>query len=250
MTLNININNFQGPFDLLLHLIKKNEMDIYDIKIHEITNQYMEYLNEMKEVDLEITSEFIVIAATLLEIKSKFLLPKNKGEEEEEEKDPREELVSKLLEYKKFKAVSSYLRQRQEESGVVFSKKPEIIVDDKEINNTKDMLKGITMLELYNLFCKLVNDYNNKLNDNNIYLSKISVDAYKVEDKMDYLLNGVRHKKTLYFSDVIKKCHDKLEMVVTFMALLELVKLKDIKIYQKSNFNDIFMEGIESNEES
>lgn len=249
MTLNININNFQGPFDLLLHLIKKNEMDIYDIKIHEITNQYMEYINEMKEVDLEITSEFIVIAATLLEIKSKFLLPKDKNEEAEE-KDPREELVSKLLEYKKFKIVSNYLKQKQEESGLVFSKKPEIIVDDKEINNTQDMLKGITMLELYNLFCKLMNDYNNKLNDNNIYLSKISVDVYKVEDKMNYLLNGVKHKKTLYFSDFIKKCHNKLEMVVTFMALLELVKLKNIKIYQKTNFNDIFMEGIESDEES
>ena len=247
MILNININNFQGPFDLLLHLIKKNEMDIYDIKIHEITNQYMEYLNEMKEIDLEITSEFIVIAATLLEIKSKLLLPKNK--EEEEEKDPREELVSKLLEYKKFKAVASYLRQRQEESGLVFSKKPEII-DDKDDIKGKDILKGVTMLELYNLFCKLMNNYDNKLNDNNVYLSKISVDEYKVEDKMNYLLDGVKNKKTLYFSDIIKKCCNKLEMVVTFMALLELVKLKSVKIYQENNFNEIFMERIENNEKN
>ncbi|MFL0251546.1 segregation/condensation protein A [Clostridium neuense] len=247
MTLNININNFQGPFDLLLHLIKKNEMDIYDIKIHEITNQYMEYLNEMKEIDLEVTSEFIVIAATLIEIKSKFLLPKSK-DEEEEEKDPREELVSKLLEYKKFKSVASYLRQKQEESGIVFSKKPEII-EDKEDNN-RDILKGITMLQLYNLFCKLMNDYDNKLNHNNVYLSEISVDEYKVEDKMEDLLNGVKHKKILHFSEIIKGCHNKLEMVVTFMALLELVKLRSIKIHQESNFKDIFMERIEGYEEN
>lgn len=249
MTLNINIDNFQGPFDLLLHLIKKSEMDIYDIKIHEITSQYMGYLQDMREIDLEITSEFIVIAATLLEIKSKLLLPKSKSEEEEEEKDPREELVSKLLEYKKFKNIANYLRQKQEESGLVFSKKPEII-EDKETNETNDILKGITMLELYNLFCKLMNDYDNKINHNNVYLSRISPDEYRVEDKMNYLLDGVKSKKTLYFSDIIKNCHDKLEMVVTFMALLELVKLKSIKIYQKSNFNDIFMERIEDDEES
>lgn len=249
MILNINIDNFQGPFDLLLHLIKKNEMDIYDIKIHEITNQYMDYLQEMKEIDLEITSEFIVIAATLLEIKSKLLLPKAKNQEEEEEKDPREELVSKLLEYKKFKAIANYLKQKQEESGLVFSKKPEII-DDKETIDTSEILKGITMLELYNLFCKLMNDYENKINHNNVYLSRISPDEYKVEDKMNYLLDGVRSKKTFYFSDIIKNCHNKLEMVVTFMALLELVKIKSIKIYQKNNFNDIFMERIENDEES
>lgn len=249
MTLNINIDNFQGPFDLLLHLIKKNEMDIYDIKIHEITSQYMEYLQEMREIDLEITSEFIVIAATLLEIKSKLLLPKAKNEEEEEEKDPREELIFKLLEYKKFKTVANYLKQKHEESGLVFSKKPEII-DDKRTNDTNDILKGITMLELYNLFCKLMNNYDSKINHNNVYLSRISPDEYRVEDKMNYLLDGVKSKRTLYFSDIIKNCQDKLEMVVTFMALLELVKIKSIKIYQKSNFNDIFMERIENDEES
>src|SRR3712207_4469850 len=110
MSLNIKIENFEGPFDLLLHLIKKNEMDIYDIKIYEITTQYLNYINNMKELDLEVTSEFIVIAATLLEIKSKMLLPKQVVEENEEDaEDPRQELINKLLEYKKFKQVADYL---------------------------------------------------------------------------------------------------------------------------------------------
>ncbi|NOV88853.1 chromatin segregation and condensation protein Rec8/ScpA/Scc1 (kleisin family) [Clostridium acetobutylicum] len=124
MTLNINIDNFQGPFDLLLHLIRKNKMDIYDIKIFDITNQYIQYLNEMKEMDLEITSEFIVMAATLIEIKSKYLLPKTKEEEEEkEESDPTKELVSKLVEYKKFKLAADFLKNRELDYGEVFSKK-------------------------------------------------------------------------------------------------------------------------------
>lgn len=252
MILNINIGNFQGPFDLLLHLIKKNEMDIYDIKIHQITNQYMEYINEMKEIDLESTSEFIVIAATLLEIKSKMLLPKVKKEEEEqEEEDPRKELVSKLLEYRKFKAAAEFLREKESESGIVFSKKPEIIEEkNSEVAVDSDIFKGTTMLELYNLFCKLMNDYENKLNRDNNYLNKISVDAYKVEDKMDDLLKNLSLNKTIYFSGVAKKCSNKLEIVVTFMALLELIKLRNVKIYQENNFNDIYIERVEVSEES
>ncbi|GAE02350.1 segregation and condensation protein A [Clostridium botulinum B str. Osaka05] len=108
MPLNIKIHNFDGPFDLLLHLIKKNKMEIYDVSIYEITNQYLQYLNRMEELDLEITSEFIVMAATLIEIKSKYLLPKVEEEKEEEENDPQKELLDKLLEYKKFKAAAEF----------------------------------------------------------------------------------------------------------------------------------------------
>ena len=108
--LKIKIADFEGPFDLLLHLIKKNKMDIYNIEIYKITNQYLESLNEMKEMDLEITSEFVVIAATLIEIKSKKLLPKVKVEEEESEEDIEKRLMEKLIEYKKFKAVSEFFK--------------------------------------------------------------------------------------------------------------------------------------------
>jgi len=115
--LNIKISNFEGPFDLLLHLIKKNKMDIYNVKIYEITNQYIEYIKEMKELDLEITSEFIVMAATLIEFKSKMLLPKIKKEEDEDEERYKEDLLQKLIEYKKFKKASIYFRKLKGDTG-------------------------------------------------------------------------------------------------------------------------------------
>ncbi|MCD3283552.1 segregation/condensation protein A, partial [Clostridium botulinum C/D] len=152
MSLNIKIENFEGPFDLLLHLIKKNEMDIYNIRIYEITTQYLKYLNSMKELDLEVTSEFIVIAATLLEIKSKMLLPKQETEEnEDDDEDPRKELINKLLEYKKFKQIANFLKQREENMGFMYSKKPEIIEDIPKDNNN-DILKGLTILKLFNVY--------------------------------------------------------------------------------------------------
>ena len=131
--LKIKVADFEGPFDLLLHLIKKNKMDIYNVEIYKITNQYLESLNEMKEMDLEITSEFVVIAATLIEIKSKKLLPKVKVEEEENEEDIEKRLMEKLIEYKRFKGVSEFFKERYTSSGEVYSKKPEVI---EEIEKT------------------------------------------------------------------------------------------------------------------
>lgn len=244
MTLNISIDNFEGPFDLLLHLIKKNKMNIYEIKIFDITNQYIQYLNEMKEMDLEITSEFIVMAATLIEIKSKYLLPKDKkDDEEDEEKDPTQELVSKLVEYKKFKLAAEFLKEREKDYGEVFSKKPEIIDDNLEGEFDKDILKGKTLLDMYKLFEKLMEMYTSKLNTGDNLSDKISPDTYKIEDKMDQISENVKLKKEVYFSSLVKKCSSKIEIVVTFLALLELIKLKDVKAYQKNNFKDIYIEG-------
>lgn len=250
MTLNIKIENFEGPFDLLLHLIKKSEMDIYDIKIHEITNQYLQYISKMKEMDLEVTSEFIVIAANLLEIKSRMLLP-NYAEEEsaaDKEVDPRKELISKLLEYKKFKAIAEVLRKKEEEFGVVFTKKPEIIVDNNK-DETFDILNNITMLELYNLFNALINKYYSKLNKENVIQKEIPIDAYKIEDKMKYLIQNIKYGKTVIFTDILKICENKMERVVTFLALLELIKLKSVKALQEKNFTDIYIERIDNDEE-
>jgi segregation and condensation protein A len=250
MSLNIKINNFEGPFDLLLHLIKKNEMDIYDIKIYEITNQYLQFINEMKEMDLEVTSEFIVIAATLLEIKSKLLLP-NLAQDEtaaDSEVDPRKELIQKLVEYKKFKQVAAYLRTLEGESGLVFTKKPEIIEEKSKPADDSDILKNITMLQLYNLFNNLMNKYNSKMNKENVIQREIPVDAYKIEDKMEYLIKRITPHNHLYFSNIIRECSNKMEVVVTFLALLELIKLRNVKVIQDSNFMEIYLEGVSANE--
>ncbi|SQB91523.1 segregation and condensation protein A [Clostridium tetanomorphum] len=180
MALKIKIHNFEGPFDLLLHLIKKNEMDIYNIRISEITNQYIQYINTLKEMDLEITSEFIVIAATLLQIKSKELLPKIKNDENivaEEDEDPEKILIQKLIEYKKFKAAAEFFKSKMAIEGIRFTKKPEIIENRKECEDT-DILKNISMLDLYNLYNELVTIYKNKINTN-IISREIIVDQYK-----------------------------------------------------------------------
>lgn len=248
MAINIKIDNFEGPFDLLLHLIKKNQMDIYDIKIYDITSQYIEHINSMKEFDLEIASEFIVTAANLLEIKSRLLLPKSKNEDDEE--DPRLELVSKLIQYKKYKQVADFLKNRETDAGIVYTKKPEIIDDSKLQNGSmEDLFKGITMLELYKIYDKLINDYVNKMNTESVISKEIYVDKFKIEDKMDELIKYLQTKDRMYFSNIKKRCESKMEIIVTFLALLELIKLKDVKIVQQSNFREIFIERILRNEE-
>ncbi len=245
MTLSIKVSNFEGPFDLLLHLIKKNEMDIYDINIYEITNQYLEYLKTMSEMDLDVTSEFIVIAATLIQIKSKRLLPKNKEENsKEEEVDVEEELLNKLIEYRKYKGIAESLRVLEQGAGIMFSKKPEIIEEDNKNAKEIDFLKNVTMLDLYNLYNNLMQQYINKMNVDNIINKKILVDEYKIEDKMEELKKALDLFGKVYFSKLIVGYSSKIEVIVTFLALLELIKIRSVKVIQESTFKEIYLERV------
>ena len=245
MPLSIKVTNFEGPFDLLLHLIKKNEMNIYDINIFEITNQYLEYLKNMKEMDLEVTSEFIVIAATLIEIKSKHLLPKNKEEQSpDEENDVEKELLNKLIEYRKFKVIAENLKMREQDAGIMFSKKPEIIEEDNKNIKEIDFLQNITMLDLYNLYNNLMQAYINKMNTENIINKKILVDEYKIEDKMEELKQKIDSFGKIHFTKLIYGYSSKIEVIVTFLALLELIKIKSVRVIQESNFKDIYLERV------
>ena len=236
----IKLQNFDGPFDLLLHLIKKNKMSINDIKIYDITRQYLDYIKLMKELDLEITSEFIVLAATLIEIKSKSLLPKLKIEEEKDEKDLIKELKGKLIEYKKFKKIALFLKDKDGKGGVVFTKKPEIIEDTSE-GFDENYLKNISMIDLYELYNDLIKKYNEKQNINTID-KKINVDRYKIEDKIEELKQTLQEKNIMKFSKISAKCECKLEIVVTFLALLELIKDNFIKVLQYDNLGEIIIE--------
>ena len=237
----IKINDFEGPFDLLLHLIKKNQMSIYNVKIFEVTNQYLKYLNEMKEMDLDITSEFIVIAATLIEIKSKYLLPKPKKEDENEE-DHEKNLIEKLIEYKKIKGVSLFFKERYISAGEVYGKKPELIEDKREVISTKDLLKDINLIDLFNIYNNLLEIYNNKQNRNNVIQKKIYVDQYKIEDKLQYIMDKLKNENVNSFCEFIENCECKLECVVTFLALLEMIKQRMVKVYQSDNFTKILIE--------
>lgn len=239
----IKIKNFDGPFDLLLHLIKKNEMSISDIKIQEITKQYLEYITMMQELDLEITSEFIVIAATLIEIKSKSLLPKDKTKEEDDERDLTKELMEKLIEYKKFKKVATYLRGKELATGEVFTKKPEIIEEVKDVGFDENYLKNVSMLDLYKLYSNLMRIYSEKQNTT-VIEKKISVDKYKIGDKISSIKESLNTNNILKFSEFIFECECKLEVVVTFLALLELVKENHIKVLQYDSFGEIIIEKV------
>ncbi|MVX65810.1 segregation/condensation protein A [Clostridium chromiireducens] len=237
----IKINDFEGPFDLLLHLIKKNQMSIYNVKIFEITNQYLNYINEMKKMDLDITSEFIVVAATLIEIKSKHLLPKIKKEDENEEDEERN-LLEKLIVYKKIKGVSAFFKERYISAGEVYGKKPEVIEEKKEENIKQDLFKEISLIGLYNIYNNLLEIYNNKQNRNNVIQKKIYVDKYRIEDKLEYIMNKLKYENVNNFYEIIENCECKLECVVTFLALLEMIKQRMVKVYQSDNFRNILIE--------
>lgn len=249
MSVNIKIENFEGPFDILLHLIKKNEMDIYDIKINEITEQYLQILQQMEDMDLEITSEFIVIAATLIEIKSRELLPKMDADDENaaDLMDPSKQLVEKLVEYKKYKTAALFFKEAYEETGVSFSKRPEVIIVEND-NSIEELLKNVTIVGMYEIFLNLMEKYMDKINTNSIIEKRMYVDKYKLEDKMKVIDDYLRDKKNMAFSAIIRHCDSKLEKVVTFLALLELIKLRSVKVLQENNFNEIYIERMEDDE--
>ena len=245
MPVSIKVTNFEGPFDLLLHLIKKNKMNIYDINIVEITNQYLEYLRDMREMDLEMTSEFIVIAATLIEIKSKYLLPKNKEDiSTEDEYDVEKELMDKLVEYRKYKVIAENLKVMEQETGIMISKKPEIIEENNQNAKEVDFLKNITIFDLHNLYNSLMEKYKNKMNTDIIVNKEILIDEYKIEDKMEELKQKLNQFGKIHFTNLIYGYSSKIEVIVMFLALLELIKIRSVRVFQESNFKAIYLERV------
>ncbi|MEF9951838.1 MAG: segregation/condensation protein A [Clostridium sp.] len=237
MAINVKIDAFEGALDLLLHLIKKAEVDIYDIPIAEITDQYIDYLKQMEEIDLDITSEFLVMAATLVEIKSKMLLPKKKIEEDVEE-DPRLELVEKLIEYKKYKEFAENLKQIEEET-VIFFKDPEVVddIEDKEI-----FFKNITVENLMVAFKNIMDNFDNRHKSEKRVYENISQDKFTIEEKMDYLRELLNNSEKIRFNTIFKEASSKIEIIVTFIAMLELIKIREIYVYQHKNFETIIIE--------
>lgn len=240
MKYNVVLEVFEGPLDLLLHLIDKNEVDIKDIPISKITEQYLEYLEEMKDLDLEITSEFLVMAATLLEIKSKILLPMKKDEGKQleiDEIDPREDLVKKLIEYKRFKEAAIKLKEKEELQRKLFFKPREEM--DFNINNEKLELEDIKIEDLLKVFCNVIN--RNSVRSKKVIIHEIKRDEISIEESMEKIKNMLSKKKTITFSDLFDANSSRTYIVVTFLSLLELMKLKIIAIKQEKNFGNIYI---------
>ncbi len=244
MGIPVKLEVFEGPLDLLLHLIDKNKINIYDIPIALITEQYMEYINAMQEQDLDIMSEFLVMAATLLRIKSKMLLPIEETEEEEV-LDPRQELVERLLEYKMYKYASLELRDRQLDADRLIFKKstlPPELLDYKEEVHPEELLSDLTLAKLNTIFQSVIKKQSEKIDPVRSKFGKIEKEDVNLPKKMRYVQEyGLSHKR-FSFRRLLEAQHDKMEVVVTFLCILELMKLGRIRTMQEEIFDDIQIE--------
>ena len=243
MGIPVKLQVFEGPLDLLLHLIDKNKIDIYDIPIVEITNQYMEYIQEMQKKDLNIMSEFLLMAATLLDIKCRMLLPVEVNEEGEEE-DPRAELVEQLLQYKMYKYMSYELKDRQIDGEKLWFKDATIPEEVREYQEPVDLdvlLDGVTLSQLNQIFKDVMKRQREKLDPVRSSFGKIEKEEITVEDKMEYLNEFVRTHKKFKFRDLLENQKSKVQLIVTFLAILEMMKIGTIRVEQESTFKDIII---------
>ena len=232
----IKLNNFEGPLDLLCHLIDKNKMNIYDIRISEITDQYMEYINQAEEMNLEITSEFLIMASTLVYIKSRGLLPK---QEEQEEELTEEQLIARIIEYKKYKEITRKLRENYIEFSLRFFKQVE------EINLPKQKLeKEYTNVIIPKIYEELISRSKNRLNQNADNIKKIAItDTYTVSSKVKEMFKELLRKPKFVFNKLysLSKCN-KQEVVTAFTGLLELTRRDKVRTTQEELFGDIVVE--------
>lgn len=244
MSIEVKLQVFEGPLDLLLHLIDKNKVDIYDIPIAQITDQYMEYVNAMEVRDLDTVSEFLVMAATLLDIKSRMLLPAETDEEGVEE-DPRQELVARLLEYKMYKEMSYTLAKRQEQAEKAFYKPPTIPEEVAKYQPPVDLdklLDGVTLGRLEAVFQMVMKKQADKIDPVRSKFGKIVNEPMKVSDKIRQVLSVCRDRTQFPFCELLMSQRDRFEVVVTFLAVLELIKVGRIGIRQETLFGDILIE--------
>ena len=241
MGIPVKLQVFEGPLDLLLHLIDKNKIDIYDIPIVEITNQYMEYIRAMEKEDLNVMSEFLLMAATLLDIKCRMLLPKEINEEGQEE-DPRQELVEQLLQYKMYKYMAYELRDRQVEGERAIYREPDIpeeVQEYVEPVNLEELLGDLTLAKLNRIFRDVMRRQDEKIDPIRSGFGKIEKEEVSLPEKLDYVEEYAVNHSVFSFRQLLKKQGSKVQLVVTFLAVLELMKTGRIKIEQKQPFDDI-----------
>ncbi|KMZ41267.1 MULTISPECIES: segregation/condensation protein A [Bacillales] len=241
MAYSIKLDSFEGPLDLLLHLIDKAEVDIYDIPVAEITEQYLATIDKMQELQLDVASEFVVMAATLLSIKSKMLLPKKEEhvfqqflDMDVDEIDPREELVARLLEYKRYKMLAENLREMEIGRNQVFTRPAENL--SPYVREEDHTVTNVTLYDLINALEKLVKKTKEKEP-----MTKVSRDEISIKDRMTEIRQAVRSGGMVRFSELFTQGATRTEIVTTFLALLELMKAKHITCVQNQLFQDIII---------
>lgn len=240
MGIPVKLQVFEGPLDLLLHLIDKNKINIYDIPISEITNQYLYYIKQMQKNDMDLCSEFLLMAATLLEIKAKMLLPAEINEEGEEE-DPRQELVQQLLEYKMYKYMSYELKDRLQDSQRMFFHEqsiPDEIKNYEEPINVEELIGDLNLTKLYAIFQSIVRKQEDRIDPVRSKFKKIEKEEIHLENKMEYITDYIKKNIKCSFSKLLLKQSSKIEVIVTFLAILEMMKEGKVLIIQENLFDD------------
>lgn len=233
----IHLDNFDGPLDLLLHLIDKNKMDIYDIPIAVITEQYIHYLQEANEMDLEIASEFLLIAATLLNIKAKMLLPKRKTAEGEsiQEEDPRTELVRRLVEYRFYKETAQVLQQREQYEST-YMLKPQDIEQLTSVLEPGNPLEHVELTQLMHAFAQVMEQTVEETRE--LTLAK---EEYLVEDSIIHIRERLQHEHSIEFITLFQRGDHRRKIITVFMALLELCRLGELTFQQQHNFGALWI---------
>lgn len=238
MAYQVKLEHFEGPLDLLLFLIKEHEVDIYDIPISLVTQQYLQYLELLKMLDLEVGSEYLLMAATLLRIKSKMLLPRRPEEDEEEAADPREELVQRLLEYRQFKEAAGVLNEHQDRNADVFYHLP-VENWDEDLNGVETLDTRLAgNLNLWDLLQAFKFTLNRAKDD---FDRTVERETISIEDRMENILDSLKTRKNLFFSSLFKEDLSRSFLIITFLALLELIRQNRVVFEQTDTLGEIWL---------
>lgn len=240
MSYQIVLPQFEGPFDLLLFFIERDELDIYDIPIHTLTNDFLAYIKKMEELNVELASEFILVAATLMRIKARTLLPRKEIDDQGNEIDPREELVQRLLEYKRYKAVVTDLQALENDRQVLHGR-GNIAKEHRQlsqINSVEAELESVSLYKLMKVFNRVVNRYH----DRNLKLQHTIVTYdYSIRKSKVSVMDIVKSKKKAAFTDVFDACENRIHAVFTLLAILEMVQLQTIELKIGSGYNNFWL---------
>lgn len=221
----VRLKNFEGPLDLLLFFIKRDELDIYDIPISYITNQFLEYINLMEELDLDVASEFILMASMLMSIKARMMLPQEESDEELDEHDPRYELVQRLLEYKRYKEMAGKMETLSEEAQKSYFR-GNYEADQVDKQASGEALKNVTMFDLMAAFKKVLSDIKKQE-----AIHRVEKIEYTIEEQAEYVLDCLQRRGRTSFRTMCHELGNRIEIVVTFLAILEMLKERQINLY-------------------
>ena len=240
MAYQIILPQFEGPFDLLLFFIERDELEIYDIPIHTVTNDFLAYIRRLEELNIELASEFILVAATLMRIKARTLLPRRELDEQGNEIDPREELVIRLLEYKQYKEVVSDL-QSLEGDRLSMHARGNLLSEQKsirEINSVEAELETVTLYKLLKVYQRVMDRYQ----DRNLRVQHTIIQyKYTIKDRKSYLLGVIRNKSKATFTEVFENCDNRVHAVFTFLAMLELIQSRKLNLQIGSGYNNFWL---------